>query len=85
MTEAIIVALIAATGSVIGQALLLKKSQREQEVKQEVLNERTDRRLQAIEDELSELKKQVKEHNGLKQDIVEIKTEIRMIKEMHHD
>ena len=85
MTEGILIALItgafAVVGSVIGQWALLKRSRATEAAERARLDERTDQRLQAIEHEIVNLEAQVREHNGLKQDIVEIKTEIRNLKE----
>lgn len=81
MTEAIIIAVIAAAGSVLGQALIAGSSRKKDAAERARLDERTDQRLQAIEHAVHGLEQQVREHNGLKQDIAEIKTEIRNLKE----
>lgn len=85
MTQEIIVALItgicAVIGTLIGQWALLKRSHATEAAERARLDERTDQRLQAIEHEITNLEAQVREHNGLKQDIAEIKTEIRNLKE----
>lgn len=78
MTEAIVVALIAAIGSVIGQALISRKAQREEDIKRAVLNERTSLRLDAIERKLDI-------HNGYAEKFGEIQIEIAEIrKDMQH-
>ena len=81
MTEAIIVACIAALGSIIGQALISRNARTKDAQERARLDERTDMRLKAIEGEIAQLTAQVREHNGLKADIAEIKTEIRNLKE----
>lgn len=77
MTEAIIIAVIAAAGSVLGQALIAGSSRKKDAAERARLDERTDQRLQAIEHELAELKTQVREHNGLKQDIAALRADVR--------
>jgi len=77
MTEAIIIAVIAAAGSVLGQALIAGSSRKKDAAERARLDERTDQRLLAIEHELNELKAQVREHNGLKQDIAALRADVR--------
>ena len=77
MTEAIIIAVIAAAGSVLGQALIAGSSRKKDAAERARLDERTDQRLLAIEHELAELKAQVREHNGLKQDIAALRADVR--------
>jgi len=77
MTEAIIIAVIAAAGSVLGQALIAGSSRKKDAAERARLDERTDQRLLAIEHELTELKAQVREHNGLKQDIAALRADVR--------
>ena len=77
MTEAIIIAVIAAAGSVLGQALIAGSSRKKDAAERARLDERTDQRLLAIEHELAELKTQVCEHNGLKQDIAALRADVR--------
>lgn len=85
MTEGIIVAIItgvcAAIVAIIGQWGLIRKSRAQDAAERARLDERTDQRLMAIEHAVQGLEVQVKEHNGLKQDIAEIKAEIRNLKE----
>ncbi len=77
MTEAIIIAVIAAAGSVLGQALIAGSARKKDAAERARLDERTDQRLLAIEHELTELKAQVREHNGLKQDIAALRADVR--------
>ena len=81
MTEGIIIALITGLCAVIGQALITSKGRKEDAAERARLDERTANRLSAIERNIEGLTVQVKEHNGLKQDIAEIKVEIRNLKE----
>ena len=81
MTEGIIIAAITGLCAVFGQWLITRKSRADDAAERARLDERTDQRLQAIEHAVNALEAQVREHNGLKQDIVEIKTEIRNMKE----
>ena len=67
---------------------MLKKSRAADAAERARLDERTDQRLKRIEEKLDEqqnatheLTKQVKEHNGLKQDIAELRADIRNMKE----
>lgn len=77
MTEAIIVALIAALGSIIGQYLISRKSRAQDAAERARLDERTDQRLQNIEHEITKLEAQVREHNGLKQDIAALRADVK--------
>lgn len=81
MTEAVIVALIAGVCSVIGQGVIAWKGRRNDAAERARLDERTGLRLQAIEHELAELKVQVREHNGLKQDIAALRADVQNLKE----
>lgn len=81
MTEAIIIALIAAAGSVIGQAFISAAARKRDAIERARLDERTDNRLTAIEHSLDSLAAQVREHNGLKQDIAAMRADIRNLKE----
>ena len=81
MTEAIVIALIAASGSVIGQAFISAAARKRDAIERAVLDERTDNRLTAIEHSIDGLTVQVKEHNGLKQDIAAMRADIANLKE----
>lgn len=82
MTEAIIIAVIAAAGSVLGQALIAGSSRKKDAAERARLDERTDQRLLAIEHELSKLEAQVREHNGLKQDIAALRADVRNLEKV---
>lgn len=77
MTEAIIVACIAALGSIIGQALISRNARIKDAQERARLDERTDMRLKAIEGEISQLTAQVREHNGLKADIAALRADVK--------
>lgn len=81
MTEAVIVAVIAAIGSVIGQAIISANGRKKDVAERAKLDERTAMRLDAIERKLDV-------HNGyavklgeLQRDVAIIKTEIQQLKE----
>ena len=81
MTEAIIIAFIAAAGSVLGQALIAGSSRKKDAAERARLDERTANRLASIERKLDE-------HNGLAPRLVEIErrlavltTEVEALKE----
>ena len=80
MTEAIVIAIIAAVGSVIGQALISVSARKKDAVERARLDERTANRLTAIEHSIESLTAQVKEHNGLKQDIAAMRADIANLK-----
>ena len=77
MTEGIIIAIITGACAVIGQWLITRKGRIDDAAERARLDERTDQRLLAIEHELTELKAQVREHNGLKQDIAALRADVR--------
>ena len=85
MTEGIIVAIItglcAAIVAIIGQWGLMRKSRAEDAAERARLDERTNNRLTAIEHSLDGLTAQVREHNGLKQDIAAMRADIANLKE----
>ena len=85
MTEGIIIAIITGIAggvvAIIGQWGIAKKGRADDAAERARLDERTDRRLAAIEHELTELKAQVREHNGLKQDIAALRADVQNLKE----
>ena len=80
MTEAIIIALITATAAVISNWLITASARKKDAIERAVLDERTDQRLQSIEHQLEALERQVREHNGLKQDIAAMRADIANLK-----
>ena len=81
MTEAIIIALITAGAAVISNALITASSRKKDAIERARLDERTNNRLTAIEHSVESLTAQVREHNGLKQDIAAIRADIANLKE----
>lgn len=77
MTEAIIIALITGAAAVLSNALITASARKRDAIERAVLDERTDQRLQSIEHQLEALERQVREHNGLKQDIAAMRADIR--------
>lgn len=85
MTEGIVIAIItgvcAAIVALIGQAGLIRKNRAEDAAERARLDERTNNRLTAIEHSLDGLTAQVREHNGLKQDIAALRADVKNLKE----
>ena len=77
MTEGIIIAAITGICAVFGQYLITRKSRAEDAAERARLDERTDQRLLAIEHEIAKLEAQVREHNGLKEDIAALRADVR--------
>lgn len=77
MTEGVIIALITGLCAVAGQWLITRKGRIDDARERARLDERTDQRLKAIEQELAGLKTQVREHNGLKEDIAALRADVR--------
>ena len=81
MTEAIVIALITAVAAVVSNAIITASARKKDAVERARLDERTDQRLQSIEHQLEALERQVREHNGLKQDIAAMRADIANLKE----
>ncbi len=81
MTEAIVIALITGAAAVISNALITASARKRDAIERARLDERTANRLTAIEHSLDSLTAQVREHNGLKQDIAAIRADIQNLKE----
>ena len=77
MTEGIIIAAITGLCAVIGQWLITRKGRADDAAERARLDERTDQRLQNIEHEITKLEAQVREHNGLKQDIAALRADVK--------
>lgn len=73
MTEAVIVALIAAVGSVLGQWLISRRQNKDRETADAVRSAR-------LEDRLTEVEKKLDIHNGYAEKLGEIQTDIAVIK-----
>ena len=81
MTEAVIVAVIAAIGSVIGQAIISANGRKKDVAERAKLDERTANRLEAIERKLDVHNGYAEKLGALQRDVAVIKTEIQQLKE----
>ena len=81
MTEAVIVAIIAAIGSVIGQAIISANGRKKDVAERAKLDERTAMRLEAIERKLDVHNGYAEKLGELQRDVAIIKTEIQQLKE----
>lgn len=81
MTEAVIVAVIAAIGSVIGQAIISANGRKKDVAERAKLDERTAMRLDAIERKLDVHNGYAEKLGELQRDVAIIKTEIQQLKE----
>ena len=81
MTDAVIVALIAAIGSVIGQAIISANGRRKDVAERAKLDERTAMRLEAIERKLDVHNGYAEKLGELQRDVAVIKNEIQQLKE----
>ena len=73
MSEAIIVAIIAAAASIIGQWLISRRQTKDRETAEAVRDAR-------IEDRISAVEKKLDIHNGYAEKLGEIQTDIAVIK-----
>lgn len=60
----IVVALISATGGVLGAAMAVRRGNRENEIKDALREQRQSDRLDRIDEKIAELSKKVDVHNG---------------------
>lgn len=81
MTEAVIVAVIAAIGSVIGQAIISANGRKKDVAERAKLDERTAMRLEAIERKLDVHNGYAEKLGDLQRDVAVITTEIMELKE----
>lgn len=88
MTEGVIIAIITGLCAVFGQWLITRKGRIDDAAERARLDERTAQRLLAIEHSIDrlehttgELQAQVREHNGLKQDIAALRADVANLKE----
>ena len=79
MTEAVIVALITATGAVIGQWLISRRQNEDRKTADAVRDARIDDRMAAVEKKLDIHNGYAEKLGEIQQDIAVIKTEISMI------
>ena len=81
MSEAIIIAIIAALGSVIGQWLISRKQSQDRAIAEAERETRLDMRLQGVEKRLDEHNNYASKIGSIQTDIAVIKNEIRNLKE----
>lgn len=79
MSEAILVAIIAALGSVIGQWLITRKQNQEKTVAEVKRDERLELRLRAVEEKLDLHNGYAERFSEIGKDIAVIKTEIKAL------
>ena len=79
MSEAILVAIIAALGSVIGQWLITRKQNQEKTVAEVKRDERLELRLRAVEEKLDRHNGYAERFSEIGKDIAVIKTEIKAL------
>lgn len=80
MSEAIIIAIIAALGSVFGQWLISRKQSQDRAVAEAERETRLDMRLQGVEKRLDEHNNYASKIGGIQTDIAVIKNEIKNLK-----
>lgn len=81
MSDAIIVAIIAALGSVFGQWLISRKQEQDRAVAEAERDARFDERLKGVENRLDQHNHYAEKIGDIQCDIAEIKTEIKNLKE----
>ena len=81
MSEAIIIAIIAALGSVLGQWLISRKQSQDRAVAEAERETRLDMRLQGVEKRLDEHNNYASKIGSIQTDIAVIKNEIKNLKE----
>ena len=79
MSEAILVAIIAALGSVIGQWLITRKQNQEKTVAEVKRDERLELRLRAVEEKLDLHNGYAERFSEIGKDLAVIKTEIKAL------
>ena len=80
MSEAIIIAIIAALGSVFGQWLISRKQSQDRAIAEAERETRLDMRLQGVEKRLDEHNNYASTIGGIQTDIAVIKNEIKNLK-----
>lgn len=81
MSEAIIIAIIAALGSVLGQWLISRKQSQDRAIAETERETRLDMRLQGVEKRLDEHNNYASKIGSIQTDIAVIKNEIKNLKE----
>ena len=80
MSEAIIIAIIAALGSVLGQWLISRKQSQDRAIAEAERETRLDMRLQGVEKRLDEHNNYASKIGGIQTDIAVIKNDIKNLK-----
>ena len=80
MSEAIIIAIIAALGSVFGQWLISRKQSQDRAIAEAERETRLDMRLQGVEKRLDEHNNYASKIGGIQTDIAVIKNDIKNLK-----
>lgn len=81
MSEAIIIAIIAALGSVLGQWIISRKQSQDRAIAEAERETRLDMRLQGVEKRLDEHNNYASKIGSIQTDIAVIKNEIKNLKE----
>ena len=81
MSEAIIIAIIAALGSVLGQWLISRKQSQDRAIAEAERETRLDMRLQGVEKRLDEHNNYASKIGSIQTDLAVIKNEIKNLKE----
>ena len=81
LSDAVIVAIIAALGSVLGQWLISRKQAQDRAVAEAERDARIDERLKGVESRLDQHNHYAEKIGDIQCDIAEIKTEIKNLKE----
>ena len=81
MSEEIIIAIIAALGSVLGQWLISRKQSQDRAIAEAEIETRLDMRLQGVEKRLDEHNNYASKIGSIQTDIAVIKNEIKNLKE----
>ena len=85
MSDAIIVALIAAVGSIFGQWLISRNAREKQKVEDAVRDARLDDRLTGVEKRLDEHNKYAQKFGDIQTDIAVIKNDIKTLYKQRED
>lgn len=81
MNDAVIVALITSAAAVVGEWLISKRTEKDRDVKEAVRHEQLCGRLSKLENEIPEIKQDLKEHNGYAQKFVQMHDDIMGIRQ----
>lgn len=81
MSEAVIVAIITGAAAVIGELIISNRSAKDRDIKQAIYHEEVKHEIADLKKENSEIKKELKEHNGYAQKFVETHESIMEIRQ----